>query len=31
LLATHPALVGRMRFDMPYITYCARARLSTDS
>jgi SAM-dependent methyltransferase len=25
LLATHPALVGRTRFDMPYVTHCARA------
>jgi SAM-dependent methyltransferase len=27
LMATHPALVGRMEFDMPYVTQCARAEL----
>ena len=27
LLATHPALVGRTEFDMPYVAQCARARL----
>jgi SAM-dependent methyltransferase len=28
LMATHPALVGRTEFDMPYVTQCARAELS---
>jgi SAM-dependent methyltransferase len=27
LLATHPALVGKMVFDLPYVTQCARATL----
>jgi SAM-dependent methyltransferase len=27
LMATHPALVGRMLFDLPYVTLCARATL----
>jgi SAM-dependent methyltransferase len=27
LLATHPALVGTMLFDLPYVTQCARATL----
>jgi SAM-dependent methyltransferase len=27
LMATHPALVGRMVFDLPYVTQCARATL----
>ena len=28
LMATHPALVGRTRFDLPYVTQCARASLT---
>jgi SAM-dependent methyltransferase len=31
LLATHPALVGRMTFDIPYVTQCARATLPAAS
>jgi SAM-dependent methyltransferase len=27
LMATHPALVGRTMFDLPYVTQCARATL----
>jgi SAM-dependent methyltransferase len=27
LLATHPALVGRTEFELPYITHCVRATL----
>jgi SAM-dependent methyltransferase len=27
LMATHPALVGRTEFELPYVTQCARARL----
>jgi SAM-dependent methyltransferase len=27
LMATHPALVGRTLFDLPYVTQCARATL----
>jgi hypothetical protein len=27
LLATHPALVGRTEFDLPYVARCARAAL----
>jgi SAM-dependent methyltransferase len=27
LMATHPALVGKMLFDLPYVTLCARATL----
>jgi len=27
LMATHPGLVGRTRFDLPYVTRCARAML----
>jgi SAM-dependent methyltransferase len=27
LMATHPALLGRTEFDLPYVTQCARARL----
>jgi SAM-dependent methyltransferase len=30
LMATHPALVGRTEFDMPYVTQCARADLAGD-
>jgi SAM-dependent methyltransferase len=29
LMATHPALVGRTEFDLPYVTQCVRAQLST--
>jgi SAM-dependent methyltransferase len=27
LMATHPDLVGRTEFDLPYVTYCTRASL----
>jgi SAM-dependent methyltransferase len=27
LLATHPALIGRAEFDLPYVTQCVRATL----
>jgi SAM-dependent methyltransferase len=27
LMVTHPALVGRTRFDLPYVTHCARTAL----
>jgi SAM-dependent methyltransferase len=27
LMATHPDLVGRTEFDLPYVTYCVRATL----
>jgi pimeloyl-ACP methyl ester carboxylesterase/SAM-dependent methyltransferase len=29
LMATHPALVGRTEFDMPYVTQCTRASLTS--
>lgn len=28
LMATHPALVGRTQFDLPYVTQCARTTLT---
>jgi len=28
LMATHPALVGRTEFDLPYVCYCSRAALT---
>ena len=28
LMATHPALVGRAEYAMPYVTHCARATLA---
>jgi SAM-dependent methyltransferase len=31
LIVTHPALVGRTEFDLPYVTQCARARLPAGS
>lgn len=31
LMATHPALVGRTEFDLPYVTQCARATLPPPS
>jgi SAM-dependent methyltransferase len=27
LMVTHPALVGRIQFDLPYVTHCARTTL----
>ena len=28
LMVTHPALVGRDEYAMPYVTYCARTTLA---
>ncbi len=30
-MATHPALVGRTLFDLPYVTHCARVTMPAAS
>jgi hypothetical protein len=27
LMVTHPALIGRAEYDLPYVTHCARTTL----